>query len=143
MSFPYVHGRHLGTQTVLQLSVYLFELFQRDTDSRKTLLNRGIPLLRASGFCPWASSSSTIPMTEEEPLTLQKLETVGKAVLGEHPDGGGIKQDGISAPWNGVADPLMSCWRQMYGPVGMYWVFPMWLAMYMNPKDCIILVSVS
>ena len=43
--------------------------------------------------------------------------------------------DRINKTWRSVADPLLSCWCWVYGPVGLYWVIPIWLAMYANDDE--------
>ena len=43
--------------------------------------------------------------------------------------------DRINQPWRSVSDPLLSCWCWAYGPVGLYWVIPIWLAMYAKTDE--------
>ena len=45
-----------------------------------------------------------------------------------------IPTKNINAPWNLVAEPLLSCYHWVYGPVGLYWVLPLLLAMYVDEK---------
>ena len=35
-------------------------------------------------------------------------------------------------PWNRIHDPLLSCWYHVYGSVGLYWILPVWMAMYLE-----------
>ena len=35
-------------------------------------------------------------------------------------------------PWNRIHDPLLSCWYHVYGPVGLYWFLPVWMAIYLE-----------
>ena len=45
-----------------------------------------------------------------------------------------IPTTNIKPPWNRVAEPLLSCYYWVYGPVGLYWVLPLLLAMYVDEK---------
>lgn len=42
------------------------------------------------------------------------------------------------APWNRLEDPFLSCWTWVYGRVGLYWLMPLWLTMYIeSPWDVV------
>ena len=50
-----------------------------------------------------------------------------------------MQASGIQAPWSQIAHPLMSCWYWVYGPVGLYWVLPMFIAMYLDNWEWFVL----
>ena len=91
--------------------------------------------------------SATIP----SPLTFQQLECIGVQIFGDsvvtaqeyqkYRDFGrypnlDTKPPMIrkvnTTPWSRIGHPLMSCWYWVYGPVGLYWVLPLLLAMYIH-----------
>ena len=136
-----------GTFSVLQICLLLYRRFQADLSPEQTLRKRGIPHLQRAGFrlpveipaitgrslWTWELIAFTL-LRDDDEISVVEYESFrirggvmqSQAVLQQHK---------LEAPWCHVAHPLLSCWCWVYGPVGLYWILPLWMAMYLEASD--------
>ena len=116
-----------SAETLENLEMIGFEILRDQADARgdsKAVTNNDLArytkLRKVGGFQPYIP---TIRHCQRSFCLLFNSEKVCGA------------DDRINQPWRSVADPLLSCWCWVYGPVGLYWVIPIWLAMYANDVE--------
>lgn len=129
---------------VLQLALKLFDTLRNDPDVAASL-RRGAERLRVAGF------SGAVRLAADVPVDLPAWEWRAFDVLSDcaswppnryqrYRTQGGLEQMNdrchlkwVSVePWSRMHDPLFSCWYHVYGPIGLYWILPVWMAMYLD-----------